>query len=139
VIGEWTLIVRRAAAAGRPAKMCPMPVEVRIHLFARDQDLATWLTDELALLSPSIEVKTLATLQTLAADPAELWIVELEALSNADDDQLRALVEQRTAPVIAIGAPSPPLANAPFACVLDAKLTSKQLKRAVRDVLASPR
>lgn len=116
-----------------------MPVEVRIHVFARDRDLTTWLTDELALLSPTIEVKMLSTLKTLATDPAELWIVELEALSAADDAQLRDLVEQRNAPVIAIGTPSPPLADAPFACVLDAKLTSKQLKRAVRDVLATAR
>lgn len=114
-----------------------MPAEVRIHLYAHDRDLAAWLTDELALLSPSIEVKTLPTLQTLGAAPAELWIVELEALSGADDAHLRQLVEQRIAPVIAIGAPPPPLADAPFACVLDAKLTSKQLKRAVREVLAA--
>lgn len=96
-----------------------------------------WLTDELALLSPSIEVTSAQSLHTLAADPAALWIVELEALSTSDDDQLRQLIEEHTAKVIAIGSPPPPLANAPFACVLDAKLTSRQLKRAVRDVLAN--
>ena len=92
--------------------------------------LATAVDTELRL--------TISTLQTLAAEPAALWIVGLEALSIGDADELRELVVQRSAPVIAIGAPSPPLADAPFACVLEANLTSKQLKRAVRDVLASP-
>ena len=137
-VGERALIVRRGAGPRRAAKMCPMPSEVRIHVYARDRELGAWLADELALLSPTIEVMRAPTLQTLAAEPAALWIVGLEALSIGDADELRELVVQRSAPVIAIGAPSPPLADAPFACVLEANLTSKQLKRAVRDVLASP-
>jgi hypothetical protein len=109
-----------------------MQTELRVGVFARDLELRTWLVDELALLSPTIEVKTVDALD--GASP-HLLIVGLDALTLADAERLRELA--RATPVIAIGSPSTQLATAPFACVLDTKLTSKELKRAVRDSLSS--
>ncbi|HEX5061873.1 MAG TPA: hypothetical protein VFV99_21040 [Kofleriaceae bacterium] len=110
-----------------------MPTEVIIRVFAHDHDLRGWLVDELALMSPTIEVQTTAILD---AGAAQLLIVGLDALLPAELATLGALLERRGVPVIGIGT-APPLATA-FVCVLDAKLTSKQLKRAVRDALAAP-
>src|SRR4051794_25983443 len=113
-----------------------MPPEVRIRVFAHDRELRLWLIDELALISPTIEIQTSETVRALDTQ-AELLIVGLDLLTVADATYLCELVDRRIPPVIAIGALSSQLATAPFVCVLDAKLTSKQLKRAVRDTLAS--
>jgi hypothetical protein len=109
-----------------------MQPEVRVRVFAHDQELRSWLVDELALLSPTIEVQTVDALDT----GANLFIVGLDALTIADAERLRELAP--ATPVIAIGLPSSQLAATPFACVLDTKLTSRELKRAVRDTLANP-
>lgn len=111
-----------------------MPPEVRVRVFAHDRELRSWLLDELALLSPTIEIQTSDTLHSLD-NQVELWIVGLELLTVADATHLCELVDRRAAPVIAIGSVTSQLASAPFVCVLDAKLTSKQLKRAVRESL----
>ena len=115
-----------------------MPAEVRVRVFARDRELRSWLVDELALISPTIEVHTSETIDAIASGIAELWIVGVDALTTPDEACLHELVAKRAAAVIAIGSLSPRLAHAPFACVLDAKLTSRQLKRAVRDALTTP-
>jgi hypothetical protein len=107
-----------------------MLTEVRIRVITSDRDLRAWVVDELALMSPTIEVQTADTLD--AAD-ADLLIVGLDALPAAAAERLREL----SIPVIGIGAPPSVLAGSSV-CVLDAKLTSKQLKRAVRDSLALP-
>ena len=106
-----------------------MQTEVRIRVLSHDHELRAWLVDELALISPTIEVQTVDTLDTTGT---QLLIVGLDTLDADDVARLREL----TIPVIAIGTPIVGLA--PVACVLDAKLTSKQLKRAVRDLLAQP-
>ncbi|HEY5920075.1 MAG TPA: hypothetical protein VIV11_00330 [Kofleriaceae bacterium] len=106
-----------------------MQTEVRIRVLSRDRELRAWLVDELALLSPTIEVQTIDTLDTTGT---QLLIVELDGLATADVDRLCKL----TIPVIAIGAPHAQLATAPCVCMLDAGLTSKQLKRAVLDSLS---
>jgi hypothetical protein len=115
-----------------------MPAEVQIRLYATDGELRAWLADELALMSPTIEVRAVDHVEQLDAVPAALWIVGVEALTLADSELVAELVARRSGPVIAIGAPTSPLRAAAFACVLDARLTSKQLKRAVREALATP-
>jgi hypothetical protein len=112
-----------------------MQTEVTIHVFAHDRELRAWLVDELALMSPTIDVQTT---DTLVSGAAHLLIVGLDALEPRDVARLAELLERRAVPVIGIGTAAPSLATAAFACVLDAKLTSKQLKRAVRDALAAP-
>lgn len=115
-----------------------MPAEVHIRLYATDGELRAWLADELALMSPTIEVQAVDRVQDLDAVPAALWIVGVEATTLADAQRLDELVARRSGPVIAIGAPLQPLRAEAFTCVLDETLTSKQLKRAVRDALATP-
>ena len=107
-----------------------MQTEVRIRVLTTDRELRAWLVDELALMSPTIEVQTT---ETLDGAGASLLIVGLDALAAADLERLREL----TVPVIAIGVPNAQLAGSSV-CVLDPKLTSKQLKGAVRDCLATP-
>lgn len=110
-----------------------MAAEHRVGVFARDPELRTWLVDELALLSPALAIHSL---DALDAPSLHLLIVDLDALTLADEARLCELAPRT--PVIAIGAPTSQLAATPFCCVLDAELTSKQLKRAVRDSLSSP-
>jgi hypothetical protein len=109
-----------------------MQTELCVRVFAHDQELRTWLVDELALLSPTLDVQTVDALDAAAA---HLLIVGLDALSLADAQRLREVAA--TTHVIAIGAPSSQLSAAPFARVLDHELTSKELKRAVRELLSS--
>jgi hypothetical protein len=108
-----------------------MKLEVRVVIYTQDRELRAWLVDELALISPTIEARTV---DALDASAAQLLIVGIDTLTLAEIDRLRAL----TIPIIAIGAATRQLASLPFACVLDARLTSKQLKYAVRDTLATP-
>jgi hypothetical protein len=107
-----------------------MHAEVSVRVFTQDGDLRAWLVDELALMSPTLDVQAISSLDVATA---HLLIVSTDLLTVADVDQLRGL----SIPVIAIGAPGPQFAGVPFACVLDSKLTSKQFKRAVRDALAN--
>ncbi len=110
-----------------------MAAELRVGVFARDPELRTWLVDELALLSPTLAIQSL---EALEAASLQLLIVDLDALTLADEDRLREVAPLTR--VIAIGAPTAQLAATPFCCVLEAELTSKQLKRAVRESLSSP-
>jgi hypothetical protein len=107
-----------------------MQPEVSVRVYTQDGELRAWLVDELALMSPMLEVKSI---ESLDASAAHLLIVSTDALAVADVERLRTIA----IPVIAIGAVGPQLAAIPFASVLDAKLTSRQLKRAVRDSLAN--
>jgi hypothetical protein len=109
-----------------------MQTEVCVRVFAQDQELRAWLVDELALLSPTLEV---GTVDALDGASAQLLIVGLDGLSLADAQRVRELAT--TTSVIAIGSPTSQLAAAPFVCVLDTKLTSKDLKRAVRESLSA--
>lgn len=115
-----------------------MTAELRVRVYATDGELRTWLADELALMSPTIEVQTLDDLRQLAPGTEDLVIAGIDLLSPTEGERLREFVERRIAPVIAIGTPTPALRSVAFAYVLDATLTSKQLKRAVRDCLARP-
>ena len=108
-----------------------MKTEVRVRIYARDRELRAWLVDELALMSSSIAAQAD---DVLDATGAQLVIVGADALTLAELEYLRAL----TIPVIAIGAPANAHASMSFAYLLDARLTSRQLKRAVREVLGSP-
>lgn len=110
-------------------------MSARVCLYVRDSELRTWLVDELALLSPSMEVLAVDRVQALDA-ASELAIIELDALSLADVDFVAELIGRRATAVIAIGTPTGVLGAAAFAHVLAAELTSKQLKRAVRETLA---
>ena len=107
-----------------------MQTEVRIRVITNDRDLRAWLADELALMSPTIAVESA---DTLDASGADLLIVGFDAVPAAHVERLREL----PMPVIGIGAPPAALAGSAI-CILDAKLTSKQLKRAVGDCLALP-
>jgi hypothetical protein len=109
-----------------------MQTEVCVRVFSHDQELRAWLVDELALLSPTIDVQTVDALDGAVA---HLLIVGLDMLTLADAERLRELAP--ATPVIAIGSPTSQLAATPFVCVLDTKLTSKELKRAVRDSLSA--
>lgn len=109
-----------------------MQTEVSVRVFTHDQELRAWLVDELALISPTLDVQTVDALD--GASP-HLLIVGLDALSLADAQRVHELAA--TTSVIAIGSPTTELAAAPFACVLDTKLTNRDLKRAVRDLLSS--
>ena len=112
-----------------------MSAAVRVRVYAPDSELRTWLADELALLSPAVDVLAVETVQALDAG-AELVIVGLDALTLADGQWVAELVMRRSPPVIAIGTPLGALSSVAFAHVLDAAFTSKQLKRAVRETLA---
>jgi len=109
--------------------------QIRVHVFARDSDLRDWLLDELALMSPfgSIEARAVDTLEH-AAQPA-LLLVGLDQMTRADVEQLRELICRHLL-VVGIGSPQRLHVPLDLQVVLDTKLTSKQLKRAVRDLAA---
>jgi hypothetical protein len=111
-----------------------IPSGTRIQVFARDADLRAWLLDELALLSPAsaVEVRALDTLEQTAA--TDVLIVDIDHLNEGDIELLRSAILRHTS-VIAIGSPHALSVRLDFTCVLDTRLTSKQLKRAVRDVV----
>lgn len=111
-----------------------MLAEVTIQVFAHDHELRGWLIDELALMSPTIDARTA---DAIDGGPAQLLIVGLDSLAPAEIERLATVLDDRAVPVIGIGVATT-LPAAAFASVLDAKLTSKQLKRAVRDALAAP-
>ena len=102
-----------------------------IHVFAHDRELRAWLVDELALISPvgSIEVVVIDSLDQV--DACSVLIAGIDRLSANDVDRLRELIAMH---VIVIGVGSPQSIELEFRCVLDTKLTSRQLKRAMRDV-----
>jgi hypothetical protein len=101
---------------------------VRICLWIAEEDLRTWVMEELLLVTwtspPSLVV---------AADPAavdrdaSLLVLGVDRLSPSDLD----LVRSWSVPVIAIGADP----GIPRAHVLGPKLTSRELKRALRAAL----
>lgn len=109
-----------------------MQTEVCVRVFAHDQELRTWLVDELTLLSPLLDVRTVDALDAAAMD---LLIVDVDGLAAAELNRLRELTAETR--VIAIGAPTAALPAASFVAVLGARLTNKQLKRAVRDALGT--
>jgi hypothetical protein len=109
---------------------------VRVRLFARDGELRVWLTDELALMSPHVELDVVESVHALDAAAAELWIVGLDALTLAEDERLAELAARRTTPIIAVGTPTSAHERVGFAYRLDAEPTSKQLKRVVRELIA---
>jgi len=112
-----------------------MQPEIRVRVYALDNELRAWVVDELVLMSPSVTVQAAASMSALDETQAELFIVGVDALSLAEAQQLREVLDRRRAPVIAIGAPGAALAGAAFAAVLDGAVTSKQFKRAVREAL----
>ena len=115
-----------------------MQPEIRINVYALDTELRAWVADELVLMSPTVAVQAAASIAALdEGGQAQLYIVGVDALSLADAQHLRELLDRRRAPVIAIGAPGSALAGASFAAVLDGAVTSKQFKRAVREVLGA--
>lgn len=114
-----------------------MEPEIRVHVYALDTELRAWLVDELVLMSPTVAVQAAASMAALDEGQAQLYVIGVDTLSLADAQHLRELIDRRRAPVIAIGAPGSALAGAAFAAVLDGAVTSKQLKRAVRELLGS--
>src|SRR5687767_5612856 len=107
--------------------------QTRVRVFAHDPELRAWLVDELALMSPfgSVEVEEIDALD--AAGSCDVLIAGLENVTADEAVKLRELIAQHVF-VIAIGAPQAVQMRLDFRCVLDTKLTSRQLKRAVRDI-----
>jgi hypothetical protein len=116
--------------------MMPVEMTVRVRLYARDGELRSWLEDELALMSPAVQLDVVDSVQALADAAAELWIVGLDALTLAEDERLAEVAAPRTTPIIAIGTPTSAQQRLAFAYRLDTEPTSKQLKRAMRELIA---
>ena len=104
-----------------------------MRVFAHDRELRAWLVDELALMSPfgSVEVEEVDALDGVGS--GDVLIAGLEHITAGEADKLRELIAQHVL-VIAVGAPQALQMRLDFRCVLDTKLTSRQLKRAVRDI-----
>ena len=98
---------------------------VRVCIYAHDDELRTWLVDEVALMTwiGNVQLECVTSLDELAAD---LVIVGADRLSG---DERRAL-DRRSWPVIAVGNP-----DAIADRVLGPGLTSRELKQAIREVL----
>jgi hypothetical protein len=98
-----------------------------VCVFTRDEELRGWLVDELLLMTwlGVVEIDLVASLDGVAG--ADLAIVGLDALTRDELAQLHGRTR-----MIAIGTPPADLSPAR---VLDARLTSKELKRAIRDAL----
>jgi hypothetical protein len=102
---------------------------IRVCVCANDDDLRAWILDELLLMTwvGALELDPITRLRD-ARSGANLVIVGTEGLGPGDLDHLHAV----TAPVIAVGTAPAGIA---FASVLSTKLTSRELKQAIRGTL----
>ena len=107
---------------------------IRICIVAADDELRSWIVDELRLMSwmtaPAVDAH--ASLADLQPDGATIVIVGLDRLATGELDRLRA--RTWTAPVIGVGDGG---ADLRLARVLGARLTSRELKLAIRELLAA--
>jgi hypothetical protein len=108
----------------------------RIGLCVADDELRAWLADELALMTwiGSLRIEPTESLPTW--DGLSLVIAEVDALSAEQLEVLRCS-GTRTHVIAIATSPTPP--GIAFAGVLNATLTSRQLRSAVRGCLMAPR
>ncbi len=101
---------------------------VRVCIYARDDELRSWLLDELALMSwiGRLQLECVTTLDGVVAD---LVIIGADPLT-ADD---RRAIDRKQWPGIAIGH-----ADVIADRILGARLTSRELKQAIRELLVRP-
>jgi hypothetical protein len=109
------------------------PEPIHVCVFARDEDLRGWLVDELLLMTwlGALELGLASSVADACAHTTDLAIVGLDGLSV---DETRLLHEHPA--VIAIGTPATELARAR---VLASRLTSRELKQAIRETLLRDR
>ena len=105
----------------------------RIALWIAEEDLRTWVMEELLLITWVSQpvIVTVADVSLVDPDLTSLLVVGVDRLAPRDLE----LVRRWTVPVIAIGAD----AGIPRAQVLGPKLTSRELKQALRATLQTPR
>ena len=109
------------------------PEPVRVAVFAPDDELRGWLLEELSLMTwmgvLQLDAVTSMTNPTVDLDGLDLLIVEIDRLSAADAQAIAT--RTWNAPVIAIGTPREQRAE-PYEHVLSSRLTSRELKQAIR-------
>lgn len=107
-----------------------VPGGKRICLCIAEDDLRSWVTEELLLITWVVQ-PAVATVPELAAiDPTTAAVIVVDRLASPDLELLR----RWAVPVIVIGA-DPGLAGA---VVLGPKLTSRELKQAIRATVLHP-
>lgn len=113
------------------------PEPMRVAVFAPDPELRGWLLEELTLMTwkGALDLVALSAITIEAMKPAslDLLIVDLDHMSLADVE----LIATRTwaAPVIGIGTLHDRREDR-FDQVLGAGVTSRELKRAIREVVS---
>lgn len=108
-----------------------------IGVLAPNDDLRAWLLDELALMTSvgAFEVTAAANAEQLPLDSLSLLIVALPRMDAEDLDALRALRSRcGNTPVIAVGASPRDMQIGELTRVLGLDLTSRELKRAIREL-----
>ena len=100
----------------------------RICLCIAEEDLRTWVMEELMLMT-WIDKPSLTIINELAPVDANVIVIGVDKLSARDREELRT--RTWTTPVIAIGRD----ADVPNAHVLGPRLTSRELKQALRATL----
>lgn len=117
-----------------PRAPTPAAQPLRVAVCSADEDLRAWILDELRLLTAfgPLQIEVLASLagDRLRAADLALLVVGVDGLASADVEQLRR--RPWSAPVIAIGALHGELRDVAFDHVLTARLTSRELKQAIR-------
>jgi hypothetical protein len=116
----------------RPASVAPEPV--RVAVFAPDDELRTWLVEELSLMTwmGALQLATLTSTESLDPDALDLLIVDLDRMSAADVQTIAT--RSWSAPVIAIGTVRD-RREYRFDHVLGSGLTSRELKQAIRQAV----
>lgn len=111
---------------------------IRICVCAADDDLRTWVIDELSLISwiGRLQIEAVASLgdDVLRPHERDIVIVELDRLDARQHELLRA--RAWSTPTIAIGRIPD---GATVDRVLGARVTSRELKQAVRELLMRKR
>jgi hypothetical protein len=119
----------------RPA-VTAEPEPVRVAVFAPDDELRAWLVEELTLMAwkGALDLVTLTavTADALKTASLDLLIVDLDRMSLADVDVIATRTS--TAPVIGIGTLRDHRVDR-FEQVLGPRLTSRELKRAIRTIV----
>lgn len=112
------------------------PEQVRVAVFAPDDELRGWLVEELSLMTwmGALQLDTLAAVTMDAIDPdaLDLLIIDLDRMSAAEVQSIAK--RSWTAPVIAIGTLRD-RREYQFDHVLGPRLTSRELKQAIRQAV----
>ena len=108
-----------------------VPGGTRICLCIAEDDLRTWVSEELLLITWVAQAAVVTVPDLAAIDPATAAVVVVDRLASPDLELLRSW----SVPVIVIGADP----GVPGAVVLGAKLTSRELKQAIRAAVLRPK